>query len=238
MIADGAFRDRALVDDAVAVLQSMKKTATQRTENMLTSFNEGRIIFDRYLDQSLKNKTRQKRAVISTEYEVHPEIKLSLSLKELLSSSKTKSSLTAYIAESLLAHFHNCATSSVIVAYDTNINGRDFKDVHTLIPNQVLSSVAEHPCREICISSPDTDVFVLLIDLVSRCLLAPQTHLKFLTGKGRKYREIDIIKRVQMIGAWKCQGFIGLHNFCCADWGGKFVGITKKTWADAYMALD
>ena len=41
-----------------------------------------------------------------------------------------------------------------------------------------------------------------------------------------------------MIGTPKCQGFIGLHKFSRAYWGGKFVGITKKTWADAYMALD
>ena len=41
-----------------------------------------------------------------------------------------------------------------------------------------------------------------------------------------------------MIGTKKCQGFIRLHNFSGADWGGKFVGITKKSCADAYMALD
>ena len=211
---------------------------------MLNGFNEGRIIFDRYLDQSLKNKTRQKRAVTSTEYEIHPEMKLSMSLKELLSSSKTKSSCTAYLAQSLLTYFHNSATCSLIVAYDTKIKGRDFEEVHTheeadtLIPNQVLASAAQHPCREICVSSPDTDVFILLIDFVSRGLLTPQTNLKFVTGKGTKYREIDVIKRVGVIGARKCQGFVGLHNFSGADWGGKFVGISKKTWVDAYMALD
>lgn len=254
--AAGDFRDRALVVDAMAVLQSMKKTPTMRTladlretfvrriENMLHGFNEGRIIFDRYLDQSLKNKTRQKRAVTSTEFEIHPEMKLSMSLKELLSSSKTKSSLTAYLAQGLLEHFQNSATCSLIVAYDTKIKGRELEEVHTheeadtLIPHQVLASAAEHPCREICVSSPDTDVFILLIDLVSRGLLAPQTHLKFVTGKGRKYREIDVIQRVHVIGHRKCQGLIGLHNFSGADWGGKFVGISKKTWADAYMALD
>ena len=65
-IADGAFRDWALVIDAMPVLQSMKKTAALRTladlketfirriENMLTGFNKGRIIFDRYLEQFLK----------------------------------------------------------------------------------------------------------------------------------------------------------------------------------------
>ena len=57
------YRDRALVVDAMAVLQSMKKTPTMRThadlketfvkciENMLNGFNEGRIIFDRYLSR-------------------------------------------------------------------------------------------------------------------------------------------------------------------------------------------
>ena len=155
-----------------------------------------------------------------------------------------KSRLTAYLEESLRAHFHNSATCSVIVAYGTKIKGRDFEEVHTheepdtLIPNEVLAPAAGHPCREICVSFPGTDVFIALIDLVSHSLLAPQTHLKFLTGKRRKYRELDIIKRVQVTGTRKCQGCIGLHIFSGADWGGKFVGITKKTWADAYMALD
>ena len=40
-----------------------------------------------------------------------------------------------------------------------------------------------------------------------------------------------------MIGTRKCQGFIRLHIFSGAEWGFKFVWITKKTSADAYMAL-
>ena len=191
---------------------------------MLNGLNEGRIVFDRYLDQSLNNKTRQKRDVTSTELEIHQETKLSMALKELLFSSKTKSRLMVYLAQWLLELFQNSATCSVIVAYDTKIKGRIFEEVHsheeadTLIPNQVSASAAEDPCREICVSFPDTDVFILFIDLVSRGLLAPQSHLKFVTGKGRKYTEIDAVKRVQVIGRRKCQGFIGLHNFSGADW--------------------
>ena len=74
---------------------------------------------------------RQKRVVTSIEYEVHPEMKLSMSLIELFSSSNTKSSLTTYLAESLLAHFHNSAVCSVIVAYDIKIKGRDLEEVNT-----------------------------------------------------------------------------------------------------------
>ena len=65
-----------------------------------------------------------------------------------------------------------------------------------------------------------------------------QNSLKFLTGKGANYREIDVIQRVLTIGLHRYQGLIGLYHFTGADWGGKFVGITKKTWVKAYMALD
>ena len=248
-------RSRVLVVDAMAVLQSMKKTPTMRRlsdlqetfikhiEMMMVGYDEGRIVFDRYLDQSLKNKTRQKRAVTSTEYAIHLEMKLTMSLKEILSSSKTKSSLTTLFAQGLLQHFASKPMCKLVVVYENKIKGHNFEEEHsheeadTLIPHQVLASLAENDCREICVSSPDTDVFILLLDLVSRDRLGPQTRLKFLTGKGRKYREIDVVERVRVIGRHKSQGLIGLHNFSGADWGGKFVGISKKTWVGAYMKL-
>ena len=47
-----------------------------------------------------------------------------------------------------------------------------------------------------------------------------------------------MVEREQVIGRHKCQGLIGFHNFSGADWGGKFVGLTKKSWVSAYMKLD
>jgi len=46
-----------------------------------------------------------------------------------------------------------------------------------------------------------------------------------------------VVDRVKVIGHGKCQGLIGLHNFTGADWGEKFVGITKKTWVSEYPKL-
>ena len=89
------------------MLKSLKKTPTMRKlynyqkafikhiEWMVVGYNEGRVVFYRYLDQSLKNKTRQKRATMSREFEIHPEMKLTMSLKEIISASSTKSSLTS-----------------------------------------------------------------------------------------------------------------------------------------------
>jgi len=68
-----------LTVDTMGMLQSMKKTPTmlklsdlqdafnKRIEKMMVGYDEGRVVFDRYMYQSLKNKTRQKRAATSVE---------------------------------------------------------------------------------------------------------------------------------------------------------------------------
>ena len=180
---------------------------------MLTWYNEGQVVFDRYLTQSLKNKTRQKRAATLTQYQIHPEMKLTMSL-EILSASTTKSKLTGMFAQALLEHFSHRTTFKLVVVYDTKMKGRGFEEDHsheeadTLIPHQFMASVAGNPSKEVCVWSPDTDVLVLLIDLVSCGWLGEQISLKFLTGKGTKYREIDVVERVQVIGRHICQRLI------------------------------
>ena len=101
-------------------------------------------MFDRYINQCLKNQTLQKRAVTSTEYDIHSEMKLTMSLKELLSASGTKSSLTAMLTECLLKYYSRNSTSKLVVVCGTKIKGHDFEGKHaheeadTMIPNHVL----------------------------------------------------------------------------------------------------
>ena len=65
--------------------------------------------------------------------------------------------------------------------------------------------------------------------------LPANAGLKFLTGKRAKYSEINIARQVTVIGNEKCKGLICLDHFSGADSGGKFVGLTKKRWVNAYM---
>ena len=90
----------------------------------------------------------------------------------------------------------------------------------------------------ICVWSPNTHVLILLLDLVSRKILNLRNTLKFLTGNGAKYREIDVLESVQATGSHKWRGLIGLNHFAGADWSRKFVSVSKKTWANAYMKLE
>ena len=50
-------------------------------------------------------------------------------------------------------------------------------------------------------------------------------------------RSINICERVSVIGREKCQSLIGFHNFTGVDWGGKCVGISKKSWITSHLSL-
>ena len=44
-------------------------------------------------------------------------------------------------------------------------------------------------------------------------------------------------KATSVIGREKCQSLIGFHNFTSAEWGGTFVGISKKSWFTSYLSF-
>jgi len=84
-------------------------------------------VFDRYIKQSLMNKTRQKRATTSVEYKIHPEMKLTMSIKELLSASSTKKKLTCILGQGLLEYYSWDSSVFLVVVYDT-IKRHDIND--------------------------------------------------------------------------------------------------------------
>ena len=53
-----------------------------------------------------------------------------------------------------------------------------------------------------------------------------------------KHREIDICTLVKAVGMHTYRALLGFHYFTGADWGGKFVVLSKKTWMNAFLSLD
>ena len=258
--------NRVLIVDAMAVLQGMKKgpgmltilhlkeTFLKKIGKMSNSYDEVRIIFDHYLEESLKSKTRANRATSEAaskaNYYVHDQTSIkTISLKELFSSSRTKNGLTKLLSEALLKHYEG-SSKKYVVSYHTytkvnlphtlevDFQEHGHEEADTLIPLHAIYCLRENTFRDVHVCSPDTGVFILLMDLASNGHLGALTKLTFCTGIGKYYREIDIRSRVKIIGIKKARGLIGLHNFTGADWGGKFVGISKKTWADTFFSLE
>ena len=220
-------------------IKDLKNAFIKKIENMIGDYNIGHIVFDRYLEHSLKDKTRRKRAKTETSYEVHDEMKFSMTLKELLSSSYTKKLLTAMFAEEILKIYSNQDSLQIYVVYDNKIKGQNKEEHHeheeadTLIVHQAMVSISPDRLQYITVWSPDTDVLILLLDLAGQKYIQTPNQLRFES----RIRKIDVLKCVQIIGSHKCLGLIGLHNFSGADWGGKFVCITKKRWIETYETI-
>ena len=186
---------KVLVIDAMALIHPLKKSPTVRTlqdlqdvfihnvERSLQGYDEGRVVFDRYLDMSLKNKTRANRSSTSEDitYLLHPSMRLTMSIRDLLSSTKTKRNLTLMFAKALIEYFQSKPIKFYVV-YDniivepTSSSEHGHEEADTLIPHQVLASVKENPLKDITVRSPDTDVLILLLDLVSNDLIDNRTR--------------------------------------------------------------
>ena len=103
---------RVIIFDAMAIVQSIKKTASMKTVKDFAEvfktriiegsagFEEVRVVFDRYLIKSLKNQTRKKRTGGKVlQYKVDENTSLEKTqLKDFLSHIETKRELTIYLS--------------------------------------------------------------------------------------------------------------------------------------------
>ena len=83
----------------------------------------------------------------------------------------------------------------------------------------------------------DTDVLILLIDLVANGHLGTSTRLRFLTGKGKNYRVIDIRHRISVIEMEKSKNLLACIILQVQIGVKKLLGVPKKTWISNYLSL-
>ena len=171
-----------------------------------------------------------------------------ITLKELLSASKTKALLSSILGNAVLERYKGSKKKVVVVkgttvqiiqphALTESMSTRNHEEADTMISLHVIDAIGDSTLRDIDMWSPDIDVLILLMGLVAHGRLGAFTKLNFLTGKGDKNRSITIRERLSVIGREKCQCLIGFHNVTGADWVGKCFGISKKSWITSYLSL-
>lgn len=136
-------------------------------------FDQIRLVFDRYCEQSLKSRTRSKRtAGYQVRYKITDTTDISnVSLKQFLSHIETKQELTIYLAK--LARFaFESEEITFTITYDRQcesnipnyrIPNHDHEEADTLLILQAVDIASTNPFMGCCIYSPDTDVFLLAI---------------------------------------------------------------------------
>ena len=138
-------------------------------------------------------------------------------LKTFLPHIDTKAKWTEYLGKALLANFVDLEKNLVVVygtstyanspgLFRPNIRNHQHEEADTLIPMHVMdASKTDRDIRDIDVYSPDTDIFVLLIDLVTNNNI--EGKLYFITGKGKSRRRINIYVQCPMLlGFRKAEG--------------------------------
>ena len=87
---------------------------------------------------------------------------------------------------------------------------------------------------ELVVSSPDTDVLLLLVHLYPHLPVSTV----FLTGKGRLKRNISVCNIYNNFGQKRISALLGLHALTGSDMSGRFAGRTKDWCFQAFMSCD
>ena len=158
------------------------------------------VVFDRYLENSIKTQTREKRGDQSLlTANIQPHMKV-LDLKKLLASSKSKSQLTKFYTKYFCEQAHDFLTDAQSIYISGGFDDKALqvthdcvRYIHELHSNQeeadtrmmlhVKHSGSQNATRVVLVS-PDTDVLVLLIHHFSELGVS---ELYFKTGRTSIY---------------------------------------------------
>jgi hypothetical protein len=248
---------RVIIIDGMAVVNSVIKTEQMKTcqdfaqsfldmiSNMTANYDEVRLVFDRYINTSLKEQMRTQRTKgKSTYYHVKDSTLIqNISLKVFLSNIKTKAELTDYLADKMLDHSRspNNRLKNFIVTSGTQSKG------NIVVPNTLLTHSQEEADTllllhaltvdseaELVIDSPDTDVLLLMVQMYPS--LPVSTN--FRTGKGKFKRNIAVRPIFNHLGETRASAILGFHAFTGSDMSGRFAGRSKDWCFKVFMSCD
>lgn len=250
-------RYRVVIIDGMAVVNSVIKTEQMKTCqdfadsflaiicNIAANYDEVRLVFDRYMKTSLKEQMRTKRTKgNSTFYHVKDTTLIqNISLKDFLSDIRTKAELTEYLANKVVCHSRssNNRLKKFMVTSGTYTKGNvDIPD--TLLTHSqeeadtllILHAVSAPHEAELVVSSPDTDVLLLLVHMYPHLPVSTV----FLTGKGRLKRKISVSNIYNKLGHKRASALLGFHALTGSDMCGRFAGRTKDWCFKAFMSCD
>ena len=199
--------------------------------------NEVHLLFDRYIQSSLKARTRRHRTSgKEVRYKVCDETKLThTNLKQFLSHIETKQELTIYLAskaidqlsvgEKQFAVTYNTMSTTNIEGLTIDLQLHDHEEADTLLILHSVEVAKRIPFCDCTVYSPDTDVFLLLIYYYQNLPMAT----KFRTGKGNALRDINVGSCFESLGPRRSSALLGFHTFTGCDQTGKFSGKSKSS---------
>ena len=186
--------DRMAVINRVDIKEEETKTCDEFAASFIKitkreslSYNEVRIIFDRYTLSSLKTSMRTKQTDgTAVRYKVTDKTNIEhLTTKQLLVNIETKNDLTMFLAEKVEIYLNNL---DYVVVYGNiwkhTCTRKHYLEADTGIVLHALDVSERDPFTDPVISCSDTDVLLILLfyheDLCSSCIFKTRNNdIKF-----------------------------------------------------------
>jgi hypothetical protein len=206
-------------------------------------FSEIHMVFDTYLNDSLKTteRARRQKGMEPVRYRIlgNDNIKL-VPLKKLLSHTETKDEITVAFSEALIAagrrEKKNVTVSFRGEALSTFMNADRLRSTHEEADTKLILhavDAAQRGATRIRIFSPDTDVLVLAI---RRVPMLPE-NTAFVT-MGTIKREIFLQPIFDSLGPKRAAALPGLHALSGADVTGSFSGKAKTSFWKKFIEAE
>lgn len=166
-----------------------------------------------------------------------------ISLKDFLSDIRTKAELTQYLANKALKHSLslNNALKRFMVTSGTETRGNvdipDSLGTHTQEEADtllILHAVGVPHEAQLVVSSPDTDVLLLLVHKYPHLPVSTV----FLTGRGKMKRNISVGNIYNNLGQKRAAALLGFHSLTGSDMSGRFAGRSKDWCFKTFMSCD
>ena len=206
--------------DQIVYCSDLANAFIEKLINISIGYNEVRLVFDQYKHISLKEQMRKKRTKgKSTYYRIQDNSVIrNITLKDFLSHVKTEGELAECLATKTLVHSQSDQNrlNKFIVTAGTktkgnidvpdNLASHSQEEADTLL---LLHATTISDDAELTISSPDTDVFLQIIQMYPKL----PKKVFFLTGKSKQRRKIRIGSIYEKIGPKQAAALLGfIHS--------------------------
>ena len=231
-----ALLNKIQISPQMKIGSEVKTAFKSRRLQEASEFDDIQLVFDPYLNCSLKEQCREKRTSGRLiKYIIRDSTPLEgITLKDFLSHIEIKSDLTTYLAEYCVKELKKADKRFVIVYQTfclTNIENylpdleyHNHEEADTLTMLQAKNLADMYPNCEIYILSLDTSVFLLAIHFYQK--LSPKLVVR--TGNAPDIRDIDIGKVCNSLSAKHTETVLRLHSFTGCDQTARFYGKSKN----------
>ena len=242
---------KVIIIDGMALVNAIPKTERIKTckefaqffldqlSNMADEYDEVRLVFDRYINSSLKEQMRRKRTKgKSTYYHVKDTTLIqNISLKDFLSNIKTKAELTTYLAAKTTDHSKGPTNKlkKFIVTSGTETKG------NICVPPSLVTHSQEEadtlPLLHALSIDRHAEVVIAFLLMIQMYPSLP-CNISFLTGKGNLKRNIPVQPVYNKLGHRRASAILGFHALTGSDISGRFAGRSKEWCFKMFMACD